>query len=335
MSKILPIHLAIIGATSMLGNTVLDVISERNIPLARLSLLDTEDEGEMISVGGEDYPVTSVEEFDFSGCDAVVFCGNQEQTERFVEDARDVGCTVIDLTGYSRSQDRIQKVQAEFGLEGIEAGGVYGVPSCMASILALVLHPLQQAYGIEAANITTLQSVSGSGREGVETLASQTRNLFSQQDIEPGCYEKRIAFNVLPAIGSVDDAGNSQEEEQVSSELKALLNPDLRLQLTTTRVPLFYGHSAVVSLSLGQGASVADIRSKLEKAPGVYLPSADQVLASPQDAVGGSAVWVSRIREDRSRERGITLWVTADNLRRGYALNAAQILEYLLPQFAA
>lgn len=322
------LNLVILGADTLLGETVLDVLGERGLSLASLTLLGGEDSSAMVTFAEIDYPVLDMADHDFVASEVVLVCTDRDTAASYVSDVLSAGGTVLDLSDHGRSLADAVVVQAEHDLASVQRGALLATPSAISSLLRLTLQPLAQIAGLEALSVTALLPVSDSGRQGVEELAQQTRALFSQQEIERSLYEKRIAFNLLPVVGELAANGDSSTEAAMVADLRAAFGDDLAVAATALRAPLFYGDSAVVSLSTREPLSQESAKAALQAAAGVYLLDGIQY-GTPQDSIGGSSIWVSRLRIDASRRNGLTLCLSADNLRRGLALNAAQIVEHL------
>lgn len=329
-------RVAVVGATGAVGETVLAILAERDFPVAEVHALASErSAGEFVDFGGRQVRVTDVAEFDFASVDLALFAAGggvaAEQAPRAVE----AGCWVVDNSSHFRLDPQVPLVVPEVNpeaLRGFEQGGLVANPNCSTIQMVAALKPLADAAGLAHVNVATYQAVSGSGSEGVEELAAQTRGLFNQQPVEPSVYPRTIAFNCLPHIDAFQDNGYTGEEMKMIRETQKILDsPELGVNATTVRVPVFYGHAEAVTVETERPLSAQEARRFLAEAPGVEVmddPVAE-VYPTPFETAGTDPVYVGRLREDLSRANSLNLWVVADNIRKGAALNAVQIAEHL------
>jgi len=326
------INVAVVGATTLLGETLIPLLEERGFPVDTLyPLADEDDAGGRVEFKGSHLRVQSWNRFDFANVQLAFFCAGAEVSRALVPRATAAGCYVIDQSPEFRQAPDVPLVVPEVNAEALEAIPDYLIasPGCAAIALATVLKPLHDAVGVEELAVTTLQAVSGRGKEGVEALASETVALLNLRTVEPKLFPKQIAFNLYPQIEELDESGYSQEEQKIAGELKRLLDdPDLAVHVTAVRVPVFYGHSATVRVVTRRALPVAQARELLQKAPGIELLAPSEGEPTPvSEAAGNDAIWVGRLRQDLDDSHALGLWLVTDNLRKGGALNMVQIAE--------
>lgn len=317
-------RIVIFDASSLTGIAAVQGLYDRGQPLDGVVLLcESERSGEMISVGEEDWPLQSIEDFDFKETDLCVMTGDSDLAARWVPVMRESGCAVIDDTAYSRQLD-VPLLVPE--LNGVDYTGAHCAIPCAVSVaLALILAPLNQAFGVSMVQVTTMQSVSGIGQVGIDTLAQEVRNLFNHQEQEPSLFKERIAFNLLPQIGASSTEGWSTEEIKIMHELPRLLEaPDLLVSASCIRVPLFFGHSGTLAIQLETPASLKKIQDILEQSAGVlYLPIDPP---TPERAIGRDQVVVGRLRTQESEKTWAYVHFSVDNIRRGAAFNSVEMI---------
>ena len=332
-------RVAVVGATGLVGETMIQVLEERNFPVSELHPLASERSiGKDVRFRGKTYPVGDLATFDFSKADIGLFSAGSEISREFAPKAAAAGCIVIDNTSEFRYQDDIPLVVPEVNAHAIaqyKARGIIANPNCSTIQMLVALKPIHDAVGIERVNVATYQSVSGAGREAVEELARQSVALLSGQDVPPArVIPKRIAFNVVPQIDQFQENGYTKEEMKMVWEThKIMEDPTIRVNPTTVRVPVFFGHSEAVHLETRKKITAAEARTLLKKAPGVTVMDERKPGGYPTaatEAANRDTVYVGRIREDISSDRGLNLWVVADNVRKGAATNSVQIAEILV-----
>lgn len=317
------IRLAVVGATNLIGEAVLDLLAERQLPIGRVFALDIADkEGETVSFGNLELEVGAVGEFDFANVSLAIFVGGADMTRQYVPEARQAGCAIVDFSSTYRLSDDVPLYVPgvnEAVLDDLGEGVLVAVPNCTVSPLAQALAALK-ASDLQRVSVATYQSVSGSGRAALEELANQTTALFGARDVELEVYPKRISFNVLPLIGAVDEYGVSEEERSIEHELrKVLALPALEVEASCVRVPVFFGHGWAVSVKTADELTPAKAR-ELFKAAGLQVvddPAGEMPYVTPLESSGNEAVWVSRIRR---QGQVLSFWLAADNARTGAAL---------------
>jgi aspartate-semialdehyde dehydrogenase len=332
---------AIAGATGAVGETLLEILAERDFPVGRLVPLASErSAGESVRFRGRALTVERLDRFDFQGIDIAFFSAGGAVSAEHAPRAAAAGAAVIDNTSHFRNEADIPLVVPEVNgesLAGWRGRGIIANPNCSTAQLMLALAPIHRAVGIERIQVATYQSVSGAGRSAMEELGRQTAALLGFQSPEPKKFPVQIAFNLIPHIDSFQDNGYTREEMKMLWETRRILgDPGIRVSATCVRVPVFYGHSEAVAIETREKISAAEARALLEKAPGVEVVDRLEAGGYPTPvthAAGKDAVFVGRIREDISHPRGLTLWVVADNIRKGAALNAVQIGELLVKSY--
>lgn len=335
MSK--PLSVAVLGATGLVGRAVLDALGESSLPLSRLKLLASpRSAGTRLEHAGSELPVAGLAEGVFRGVDAAVFCAPAEVAREWAPRAWAEGCAVVDLSPAFRQAADVALVVPEVNgaaVDGFRARGVVAVPGGAAAALAVALAPLHAAAGLERLVVTTLEPAAAAGSRAVQQLEREAGELMNGREPEAGpAMPHRLAFNLVPQVGAFLDDGRTDEEEGLAAELRKVLGAAaLRVAATAVRVPVFYGQAALVNVATARALPAAAARELLRRAPGVKVVDApaERVYPMPMLAVNDDAVLVGRIREDRSQERGLELLVVSDELRRGAATNAVQILERL------
>ena len=332
-------RVAVLGATGLVGETIIKVLEERNFPVGELfPLASSRSLGKTVDFQGKRLPVIDVEDFDFSKADIGLFSAGGEVSRLYAPKAAAAGCVVIDNTSEFRYDEDVPLVVPEVNPEAIgqyRARRIIANPNCSTIQMLVALKPLHDAAGIERINVATYQSVSGAGKEAVDELAEQCVAMMSGKGpVKPKVIAAQIAFNVVPQIDKVQDNGYTKEEMKMLWETRKILGDDtIRVNATAVRVPVFFGHSEVVSIETRNKLTAAEARKLLQKAPGVKVIDERKPGGYPTaavDAANHDEVFVGRIREDISHDRGLTLWVVSDNIRKGAATNSVQIAEILI-----
>jgi aspartate-semialdehyde dehydrogenase len=320
---------------------MIEVLEERQFPVSELyPLASNRSLGKTVSFRGRTYPVEELSSFDFSKVDIGLFSPGASVSREYAPKAAAAGCIVIDNTSEFRYEEDVPLVVPEVNphaLAHYRNRRIIANPNCSTIQLVVALKPLHDAAGLERINVATYQSVSGAGREALEELAQQSIALLSGRgEVEPRVIAKRIAFNCVPHIDTFQDNGFTREEMKIVWETRKILEePGLRINATAVRVPVFYGHSEVVSIETRTKITAEEARELLEKAPGVEVLDERRAGGYPTaatEAANRDTVYVGRIREDLSSDRGLNLWIVADNIRKGAATNSVQIAEALVRQ---
>ena len=336
-------NVCVVAPTTLVGETLLEILEARAFPIGELYVAGRGvAEDETISYRGEEYTLQDLDKFDFSPCDLVFFCGDRALSEEYAPQAAESGAVVIDDSDAFRHDPEVPLVVPEVNIEELanyEMRRIVANPNSCVTIMALVLKPIFDAVGLSRVNAVSLQAVSGVGRAAVQELAQQSIALFNQKPMDIEIFPKQIAFNLLPLIGDVNEAGVSGEEAKIMDELKRVLgNPDLGVNVTSVRVPVFYGHSIALHIETERKLSRETATQMLESAPGVVLFAEEDALGYPTPLVEAAAndpVFVGRIREDLSHSHGLDLWAVSDNMRKGGALNMVQLAENLVEKYLA
>jgi aspartate-semialdehyde dehydrogenase len=332
-------RVAVVGATGLVGESMLSILEERQFPVSELhALASNRSLGRTVQFRGRGIPVQELDSFDFSRADIGLFSAGAEISAQFAPKAAAAGCIVIDNTSQFRYQDDIPLVIPEINAQRIADHRTHGIianPNCSTIQMLVALKPIYDAVGIERINVATYQSVSGAGKEAIEELATQTRALLSGLPIDtPRVIARQIAFNCVPQIDKFQDNGYTKEEMKMVWEThKIMEDKNIRVNATAVRVPVFYGHSEAVHIETSRKISAGQARELLQKAPGVTVLDERQPGGYPTavtEAANHDTVYVGRIREDMSHERGLDLWIVADNIRKGAATNSIQIAEILV-----
>jgi aspartate-semialdehyde dehydrogenase len=332
---------AVLGATGLVGETMINVLEERKFPVAELfPLASNRSLGKTVKFNGKSWPVIDVETFDFSKADIGLFSAGGEVSAKYAPIAGAAGCVVIDNTSQFRYQDDIPLVVPEVNPHAIAQYTTHGIianPNCSTIQMVVALKPLHDAAGIARINVATYQSVSGGGKQAVDELATQTADLLNGKDAVVKVLPKRIAFNCIPQIDKFQDNGYTKEEMKMFWETQKIMeDKTILVNATAVRVPVFFGHSEAVHIETRRKLTAADARKLLQKAPGVTVMDDRKPGGYPTaatEAANHDTVYVGRIREDISHERGLDLWIVSDNVRKGAATNSVQIAEILVREY--
>jgi aspartate-semialdehyde dehydrogenase len=332
---------AVVGATGAVGEVMLSILKEREFPIGKIYALASErSAGSTVLFGNRDIVVEDLATFDFSKVQIGLFSPGASVSAVYAPKAAAAGCVVIDNTSQFRYDDDIPLVVPEVNPQDIalyKNRGIIANPNCSTIQMLVALKPIHDAVGIERINVSTYQSVSGTGKEAIEELGRQTAALLNFRDAEPKIYPKQIAFNVIPHIDVFQENGYTKEEMKMVWETQKIMgDKNILVNATAVRVPVFYGHSEAVHIETRKKITAAEARALLEKAPGVTVIDEHKDGGYPtavSDASGKDATFIGRIREDISHPRGLNLWVVSDNIRKGAALNSVQIAEVLIRSY--
>jgi aspartate-semialdehyde dehydrogenase len=330
-------RVVVVGATGNVGREMLNILAERQFPLDEVAAVaSSRSTGSVVDFGedGETLKIRNLEHFDFTGWDMALFAAGSGPTKTYAPKAAAAGCTVIDNSSLYRMDPDVPLIVPEVNPEAIanyRRRNIIANPNCSTAQMVVALKPLHDAATIKRVVVSTYQSVSGAGKEGMDELFEQSRNIFVGDANEPRKFTKQIAFNVIPHIDSFLDDGSTKEEWKMVVETKKILDPKIKVTATCVRVPVFVGHSESINIEFERELSADDARRILREAPGVMVVDKreDGGYVTPVECVGDYATYVSRIREDSTVENGLSLWCVSDNLRKGAALNAVQIAELL------
>ncbi|HCX88587.1 MAG TPA: aspartate-semialdehyde dehydrogenase [Gammaproteobacteria bacterium] len=331
-------NVAVVGATGAVGETMLRILEERDFPIEKLFALASErSAGSTIMFRGKAVRVQDLATFDFSQVQIALFSAGGSVSAEFAPKAVSAGCVVIDNTSYFRRNPEVPLVVPEVNPQALDGHqGLIANPNCSTIQMVVALKPIYDAVGIKRINVATYQAVSGAGRRAIEELAGQTASLLNGKGADCEVMPKQIAFNAIPHIDTFQDNGYTREEMKMVWETRKIFaDESIAVNPTTVRIPVFYGHSEAIHIETKDKITASQARELLRTAPGVRVIDERKAGGYPtavSDAADADPVFVGRIREDISCENGLCLWVVADNIRKGAALNSIQIAEMLFPQ---
>jgi len=331
---------AVVGATGLVGEAMIDLLEARAFPVGRLFALASErSRGREIKFRGETVIIEPLSEFDFEKAEIGLFSAGGSISAEHAPRATEAGCIVIDNTSQFRYDDDVPLIVPEVNAERIGdyvKRGIIANPNCSTIQLVVALKPIYDAAGIERINIATYQAISGAGRGALEQMTEDARQMLSGLDPVTRGAEKSVAFNVVPHIDDFVDGGFTKEEMKIVWETRKILeDQNIMVNPTVARVPVYFGHSEAVHIETRTKVTAGEVQKLLNSAAGVVLLDGHETGAYPTaatEADGNDAVFVGRVREDPSHPRGIDLWVVSDNVRKGAALNSIQIAEILVNQ---
>ena len=333
-------NVAVVGATGAVGEQMREVLEEREFPVGELRLLASErSAGQFLSFRDRQLRVGVLNEDSFKDIDIALFSAGGTVSDKFAPIAGAAGGVVIDNTARFRMEPDVPLVVPEVNageIANYKSRGIIANPNCSTIQMVVALKPIHDAARIKRVVVSTYQSVSGAGRRAMEELSHQVSALYNGKEPEMEKFPHQIAFNCIPHIDSFTDGGYTKEELKMINETRKIFSePSLRVTATTVRVPVFCSHSESINVETEKKLTAADVKAILREAPGIVVADEPEnnVYPTPLDATGKDATYVGRIREDDSVPNGINLWVVADNLRKGAALNAVQIAEILIRDY--
>jgi aspartate-semialdehyde dehydrogenase len=331
---------AVVGATGNVGREMLSILAERAFPADEVvALASTRSQGTEVSYGDKVLKVRAIDHYDFSDTDICLMSAGSAISKDWSPRIGAKGCLVIDNSSCWRYDDRVPLVVPEVNASVLtdymaraDRLNIIANPNCSTAQLVVALKPLHDHARIRRVVVSTYQSVSGAGKDGMDELDRQTKALYSLQDVEAKKFTKRIAFNVIPHIDVFLDDGSTKEEWKMVAETKKMLDPKIKLTATCVRVPVFIGHSEAVNIEFEKPITADEARDILRDAPGCQVldKREDGGYITPLESAGEDATFISRIREDSTIDNGLSMWIVSDNLRKGAALNAIQIAECLI-----
>lgn len=326
------LRIAVLGATGLVGQTILQVLSERQTPVTSLVPLATEGQGRHIQFQGQSIAVESVDTMDWSRVDVAFFAASNEASARYVPLAKAQGVTVIDKSSHFRMDPEVPLVVPEVNGAAIGQALLIASPNCSTIQMVVALAPIRQRYGLSRVLVSTYQAVSGTGRDAMTALEEETLRVSQGLTVTPSVYPTQIAHNALPYCDRFGDMDYTGEEWKLIRETRKIFDEPIPVSATAVRVPVYVGHSEAVYLETQKPFELDDVRRALAAAPSVELvddPKTGRV-PTPVEAAGKDTVMVGRVRRDIYAETGLHLFVVSDNLRKGAALNAVQILESVI-----
>lgn len=326
---------AVVGATGAVGREMLKTLEQRNFPATKVrALASARSAGNTVPYMDGELTVEELTEDSFKDTDLALFSAGGSTSEKFAPHAVKSGCVVVDNSSAWRMDERCPLVVPEVNPHALEQhNGIIANPNCSTIQMVVALKPLHDAAGIKRVVVSTYQAVSGTGQKAINELDRQVRQMFNMQEPEVNVYPYRIAFNCLPQIDVFLDNDYTKEEmKMVNETVKIMEDPAIKVTATTVRVPVFYGHSESINIETKKKLTAAQARALLSKAPGVVVYDNPSLKYYPMaiDAAGEDEVFVGRVREDETIDNGLNMWVVADNIRKGAALNAVQIAELLV-----
>ena len=334
-------NVAIVGATGLVGSEFLKILEQRSFPIDNLRLYASDrSAGKKLSVMGQELEVSETKEDSFRGVDIALFSAGADISQRFSLIAAQAGAVVIDNSSAFRMDPQVPLVVPEVNPQDIHLhGGIIANPNCSTIQMVVALNPLHQVSPIKRILVSTYQAVSGTGSNAMEELRRQTTQMMEgkEKEITPQAYPHQIAFNAIPFVeGFMENDYTTEEWKMVQETRKILHDPEMPISATCVRVPVYIGHGEAVNVEFGQPMSPKEAREILSRAPGVKVMDNPQkdLYPLPIQSAGTDDVFVGRIRQDISHPNGLAMWVVADNLRKGAALNAVQIAEVVVKEEA-
>ncbi|THF57512.1 aspartate-semialdehyde dehydrogenase [Ollibium composti] len=327
---------AVVGATGNVGREMLNILEERGFPADEVvALASRRSQGTEVSYGDRTLKVKALDTYDFSDTDIAVMSAGGNVSKEWSPKIGRQGCVVIDNSSAFRYDPDVPLIVPEVNpdaIVGFSKKNIIANPNCSTAQMVVALKPLHDAATIKRIVVSTYQSVSGAGKEGMDELFTQTRAVFVADPVEAKKFTKRIAFNVIPHIDVFMDDGSTKEEWKMVAETKKMLDPKIKLTATCVRVPVFIGHSEAVNVEFEKPISADEARDILREAPGCLVVDKreDGGYITPIESAGEDATYISRIREDSTLDNALNLWIVSDNLRKGAALNVLQIAELLI-----
>ena len=327
---------AVVGATGNVGREMLEILAERGFPADEVvAIASRRSMGTEVSFGDKTLKVKALDQFDFSGTDLCLMSAGGETSKEWSPKIAATGCVVIDNSSAFRYDPDVPLVVPEVNPEavsGFTRKNIIANPNCSTAQLVVALKPLHDHAKIKRIVVSTYQSVSGAGKEGMDELFKQSRAVFVADEVERKKFTKRIAFNVIPHIDVFMEDGSTKEEWKVMAETKKMLDPKVKVTCTAVRVPVFIGHAEAVNIEFENPITADEARDILREAPGCIVidKHEDGGYITPYESAGEDATFISRIREDQTLDNGLNIWIVSDNLRKGAALNTVQIAELLV-----
>ena len=330
---------AVVGASGNVGREMLNILTERGFPVGEvIPLASSRSAGQEVSFGDNDLKIQDLQKFDFAGTDIVLSSAGAKVSAEFAGRAASAGAVIIDNTSHFRMDPDVPLVVPEVNPEAI-AGytkkNIIANPNCSTIQMVVALKPLHQVAPIKRVVVSTYQSVSGAGKEAMDELFNQTRGIFMNAAPTPEQFSKQIAFNVIPQIDVFMDDRATKEEWKMVVETKKILDPKIKVHANCVRVPVFIGHALMVNVEFDGDISVEEARQAMQKAKGLTVIDLESEMefVTPAEIAGEDSVYISRLRQDHTVDNGLNFWCTADNLRKGAALNAVQIAEVLVRKY--
>jgi aspartate-semialdehyde dehydrogenase len=326
----------VVGATGNVGREMLNILVERQFPIDEIAAVASRKSlGTEVTFGETTLKTKDLDAFDFSGWDIALFAVGSGPTKTYAPKAAAAGCVVIDNSSLYRYDPAVPLIVPEVNPEAIHGyakKNIIANPNCSTAQMVVALKPLHDRARIKRVVVSTYQSVSGAGKEGMDELWDQTKAIYNPvTDVPPAKFQKQIAFNVIPHIDDFMDDGSTKEEWKMVAETKKIVDTKIKITATCVRVPVFVGHSEAINIEFEDFLDEDEARDILREAPGIMVIDKREAggYVTPIECVGDFATFISRIRQDSTIDNGLNLWCVSDNLRKGAALNAVQIAELL------
>ncbi|MBV0913702.1 aspartate-semialdehyde dehydrogenase [Anianabacter salinae] len=324
------------GATGNVGREMLNILAERQFPVDEIAVLASRRSlGTEVSFGDKTLKTQDLATFDFTGWDMALFAIGSDATKEYAPKAAKAGCVVIDNSSLYRYDPDVPLIVPECNadaIHGYSKKNIIANPNCSTAQMVVALKPLHDRAKIKRVVVSTYQSVSGAGKDGMDELWDQTKSIYNPtSEVPPKTFQTQIAFNVIPQIDVFMEDGSTKEEWKMVVETKKIVDASIKVTATCVRVPVFVGHAEAVNIEFEEHLDEDEARDILREAPGIMVLDKREPggYATPIDCVGDYATYVSRIRQDSTIDNGLNLWIVSDNLRKGAALNAVQIAELL------
>ena len=334
----MPYKVAVVGATGAVGREILKTLVERQFPISEIAALaSARSTGSEVSFGDKTVlKIQNLEKFDFTGWDVALFSPGATISASYAPRAAAAGCLVIDNTSHFRMEPDVPLVVPEVNPQALGRArrGIIANPNCSTIQMVMALKPLHDRFRVKRVVVSTYQSVSGAGKDGMDELLLQSRRSLVHDLIVPQEFAKQIAFNCIPQIDQFLEDGSTKEEWKMSVETRKILDPDIKVIATCVRIPVFIGHSEAIHVEFENPATVAEARAAFRAFPGLTVMDTrqDGGYMTPLECQGDDSIFISRIRKDPTVEHGLAFWCVSDNLRKGAAVNAVQIAELAVTQ---
>lgn len=329
-------NIAVVGATGSVGSTILNILAERDFPVADIyAIASSASLGKEVSFGEKILKIIPFENFDFSKVDIAFFAAGSQVIQSYIQNKKSNRCVIIDKSSYFRLDKEVPLIVPEVNPRDIakyNRKNLISSPNCCTIPMAVVLKPLDNEVKIKRVVASTYQSTSGAGKAGMDELYKQTKAKYTFNQQSPNIFPKEIAFNLFPQIGEFSSNGSTTEEEKITAELKKIIGEHLEVSVTCVRVPVFLGHAISLNIEFATNIEAAEVVEILQEADGVTVYDEERY-TTPIEIVGEDTIHVSRVRNDSSRSNTVNLWLTVDNLRKGAALNSVQIAEELIRSY--
>tara|TARA_B100000700_G_scaffold265126_1_gene303301 strand:- start:667 stop:1710 length:1044 start_codon:yes stop_codon:yes gene_type:complete len=337
-------NIAVAGATGAVGTEIVQILEQRDFPIDNLFLLaSSRSKGQKVEFKEKEIVIEDLSEFDFSKAHIGLFSPGGKISAKYAPKAAKAGCLVIDNTSHFRMQRNIPLIVPEVNANTLDEffdddnrANIISNPNCSTIQMVVALKPLHEKAIINRVVVSTYQAVSGAGKTGMDELFNQTQNVYANQELKKEKFTKQIAFNAIPHIGAFLENGNTEEEQKMIDETKKILDDGINVSATCVRTAVFIGHSEAINIEFDSPINEKEAKEILSKSKGISVIDhrKDEGYVTPVEVAGEDKVFVSRIRDDNTVDNGLNIWVVADNLRKGAALNAVQIAELIIKNYS-